>query len=467
MYHFPVDHSYDSPLEHAVPLECSHDASSSDAEANIINEVADWLQSQQFDDFWIPRDNHLRKVPRYITALRLHSQHRFEPAAGHHARACSETDAWPSLYKGQSLEEQVVEKVSWQRQENNKKQCAPRSMRNVWIDGTSLLRKHRTRAGSHSTVDSDSSSDVGFLSRLICQVSTPKNPKRRHNTLFANFPSRRNKNKDTLDTPTGSAKSRRTRLKPFHNLSSHAVQRIPSALRLRRTQSAPRNLEEDTKPVRPSYGPKRHSSNPSIGSPLNYPFEIPQIRRTSATPGEIHGEGHFDSVRLCGRGDLITAKEYNEEREANHVLHSEEHSRHTISLPAQIPEIASSSTTAISNATSSNATTIISGQPKYKGDYFASVHAATHVHDAKDDDIDPADDLKVEREDAGPSIDECPMLQKMFARMEASGEDDSSESDMETCRKRKSILGGANDLEHCIVERFKPREYNDSCREDK
>lgn len=407
-----------------------------------------------------------RRHPQRITALRLNSQHRFEPAAGHHARASSETDSWPGLYQGQSLEEQLAEQVSRNRRQDKNNQGVSRSKGNVWTDGASLLKKRRTRKGTRSTGDSDSSNDAGFFSRLICQVSTPKNPKRKHNTLFANFPTRKNKHKESLDTPTGSMKSRISRLKPFQNLSSTAVQRIPSSVRLRRTQSAPRNQEEDIVTIRPSYGPKRHSSNPSIGSPLNYPFEIPHIRRTSATPGEVYGEGDPNAVRMCGRGDLITAKEYVEEREANHVLHSEEHSRHALSLPARIAESDSSLSVALSNAVPANGKATVQSPPKYPSDYFASVHVATHVHDDKDSEIDPADDLKEEREDAGPSIDECPILQKMFEKMDAPREDDSSDSDMERFKKRKSILGGEDDVQHCILERFKPREEDRSSQEE-
>ncbi|KAH7392378.1 hypothetical protein DE146DRAFT_679784 [Phaeosphaeria sp. MPI-PUGE-AT-0046c] len=436
-----------------------------------MNEVADWLQLQASDDFWIPRDNHSRKLPptanqilpqmknsathlqhrsirenafgslilsitiqllascyttlpasgacnlpifpqrrqpQCITALRLHSQHRTEPAAGYHARASSETGSRPGTYEGQSLEEQLTQKVSQERGQNNNKQSAPRSMRHVWTNSTSLPRKKRTRAGSYLAVDSDSSSDVGFFSRLI-------------------------------------------------------LQRIPSVFRLRRTQSAPRSLKEDTKQVRPSYGAKHHSSNPSIGSPVSYPYEIPQIRRTSATLGELHAERNLDSsVRMCGRGDLITTKEYVEEREANIGLHLDEYSCHALTLPTQMPEIASSATVALSNAT-----TVTTSYQKRLVDYLAFMHRATQVHKNKDLETGSADDMKEVCDDAGPNIDECPVLQKMFAKTGAPGVDDSSDSDIEVRRKRRSILGGVDDMEHCIVEQFKPREDNDSLEEER
>jgi hypothetical protein len=50
-----------------------------------------------------------------VTALRLHSRYRFSPAAGHHARESSETSAWPGLYSGPHIGDQLVESSSRQR----------------------------------------------------------------------------------------------------------------------------------------------------------------------------------------------------------------------------------------------------------------------------------------------------------------------------------------------------------------
>ena len=55
-------------------------------------------------------------------------------------------------------------------------------------------------------------------------------------------------------------------------------------LRLRQTQSAPQFDADEARPTIGLHELRRRSTNPSIGSALNYPCEIPQIRRISATP---------------------------------------------------------------------------------------------------------------------------------------------------------------------------------------
>jgi hypothetical protein len=55
-----------------------------------------------------------RTCSTHITALRLHTLHRFEPAAGHHARVSSEIAARPELYAESALEEDVAEVVTLQ-----------------------------------------------------------------------------------------------------------------------------------------------------------------------------------------------------------------------------------------------------------------------------------------------------------------------------------------------------------------
>lgn len=60
--HERVGMSYGPRLEHASLPECSQDDSFHDAEAKIMTEVADWLQSQHFDDFWKPKADPSRKV---------------------------------------------------------------------------------------------------------------------------------------------------------------------------------------------------------------------------------------------------------------------------------------------------------------------------------------------------------------------------------------------------------------------
>ncbi|KAF1919349.1 hypothetical protein BDU57DRAFT_138669 [Ampelomyces quisqualis] len=494
--------------------EQEHHYTLSKVEAEIMSEVADWLQSYYMDAFWTPRGMQPRKLPptaiqillqaqnsqdptretsigaktfdlllqtialqllascythlpatsashlplfqqrtrpQSVTALRLHTHYQFEPAAGHHARASSETDCWPGLYPGPMREDRLAEAVSLQRTQRRESAFVPRFAANGWTDGPSGSESHHSRETSYPSTVSTSSSETeaGFFSRLICQASTPKNAKRKHNTLFTNLASRKRKKIGPLSTQSTRAKSRSNPAKHFQNLTSQAVQRIPSTFRLRRTQSAPRTAQ-DPVTVEYPYHRHRHSSNPSIGSPLEYPFEIPEIRRISATPAASQMENSVaQSVRLCGRGDLIAAESDMDDSQMNPFLHSN-NKRHKLSLPAQILEN-------VSPFAAVPVTTSTSRQPK---DYFASVQAATHVYDDKDQDVDAEDVLKEEREGAGPSIEQSPILQQIFAKMDASDDEYSSgsDSDMERGRKRKSIMIDASEVDRCIAGRFRCRQ---------
>lgn len=96
-------------------------------------------------------------------------------------------------------------------------------------------------------------------------------------------------------------------------VSSQPVQRIPSVHRLRHTQSAPRiEVDAEEAYVESPHDRKRHGSDPSIGSPLDYSFQIPQIRRTSITPSAswCPGSSEEGMMRACGRHDLITPEDY-------------------------------------------------------------------------------------------------------------------------------------------------------------
>ena len=56
-----------------------------------------------------------KREPELITSLRLHTQFRYCPAAGHHACNSSRDSSWPGLYSGPSLEDQLVEEMSCRR----------------------------------------------------------------------------------------------------------------------------------------------------------------------------------------------------------------------------------------------------------------------------------------------------------------------------------------------------------------
>ena len=109
-----------------------------------------------------------------VTALRLHSQHRFEPAAGHHARASSEAASWLGLHTAPTPEDLLAEAVSLQRRLKRSSDCITRVAASGWTDGSSAPVAHRTRGGSYSTVERTSSSEPGLFSRLICQAATQK-----------------------------------------------------------------------------------------------------------------------------------------------------------------------------------------------------------------------------------------------------------------------------------------------------
>jgi hypothetical protein len=48
--------------EDYIPATISDDFTSVKAETRIIREVADWLQSQECDEFWTPRARQPRRV---------------------------------------------------------------------------------------------------------------------------------------------------------------------------------------------------------------------------------------------------------------------------------------------------------------------------------------------------------------------------------------------------------------------
>ena len=229
---------------------------------------------------------------RLVTSLRLHSQYRFSPAAGWHARESSESSSWPGLYGGPSLEEKAAEVASLRRRmEKRRKEHKSESMftnlfekkssTRGWSDGPASTEEEiRTPFDSSS-----SGSEQSLLSKLTCQFSFSKRSKHRHPLLYDENPSINNNSR-----PVGYRRSilspNRAHTSPVYPTPTRAVQVIPSTLRLRRTQSTP-DKPSDTSLHRPDITfNRRNSSTPTTGSPLNYPYEIPEIRRISATTVE-------------------------------------------------------------------------------------------------------------------------------------------------------------------------------------
>jgi hypothetical protein len=233
-----------------------------------------------------------RKSVRLVTSLRLHSQYRFSPAAGWHARESSQSSSWPGLYTGPSLEEKVAEEASLRRRiEKHRKEHKSESMfanllrrksiTGDWSDGPASAEGGSRR----SFYSSSSGSEQSLLSKLTCQFSFLKRSKHRPHFLYDENPSISSNSRPvsyqrSIPSPT------RAHISPVHRTPTHAVQVIPSTLRLRRTQSTPHKLSDLSLP-RPDFRFDHHnSSTPTVGSPLIYPFGIPEIRRISATTAE-------------------------------------------------------------------------------------------------------------------------------------------------------------------------------------
>ena len=247
-----------------------------------------------------------RTGKKFVTALRAHSAFRLSPAAGHNARAQSEASPWPGLYTGPDREDILADIVSQRRRSAKRSsEYTPSFAASGWTNGPNDLPCQKRSSPSSSSLE------PGVFTRLTCQPSTPRNPYRKHNALFARALFCTSK-KDC--EPSGES----PRKKPFHKVATQAVQRIPSVMRLRHTQSNPR-MREDAHPENHTSdsSPKlvrRTSSDPSIGSKLRYNFDIPEIRRISATPNASHKAAQsFMSMRGAGRGDMISAHEFLDE----------------------------------------------------------------------------------------------------------------------------------------------------------
>ncbi|KAF2477893.1 uncharacterized protein BDR25DRAFT_308742 [Lindgomyces ingoldianus] len=279
-----------------------------------------------------------QKLPELATSLKLHAQYRFSPAAGHHAPCPSEASPWPGLYYGPCLEERVAEQVSKKRriQKHLRETSSSRSEepcpsggtdKREGSDGPTYPQIHDERRASISSSSSSSTSGQGLLSRWICQPSFSKAPRRRPNRLFLD---------NIFSTPTGrksiyphrhqSDNITQTRRSPAKNITSflHTRQRIPPTLLLRRTQSVPRRADNIVSPF-PPYSVlnlRRNNSTPTIRSPPQYPYEIPEIRHTSALT--------TSPLQADGRGEYLTAKEFLDETRlspahallVNHTTHS-------------------------------------------------------------------------------------------------------------------------------------------------
>lgn len=384
-----------------------------------------------------------RKQSKLITALRLQTLNQYPLAAGHHARTSSESAPWSGLYAGPSCEDRLLQQVQMQRFKAFSNESIPQTTARIWTDGPPPIRLDNSHSGVPSSSTSSSDNEYGLLSRFICQAGIPKHPRRRHNTLFSRRSSTRKKHKAQYAEPDLThVIKRRPRKKSRHQVTSQAVQRIPSALRLRHTQSAPR-IAVDEEGVADHHTSHRPSSNPSIGSALTYDFEIPRVHRTPATParGRHDYSPPNSSIRACGRGDLICMQDYFDDA----VLLSSNGKSHnqstTLLAPPQPVDLRSnhSPLPPSTGASFSRASTI-----DHLGNIYNMKSGFPNSGDADD-----------EQEALQLSGVESPDLRRILDDI-LTDDENSSGSEMEETRKRKNILNAAEGTEEAIVGKFAP-----------
>lgn len=244
-----------------------------------------------------------RTSKKFVTALHAHALYRFAPAAGHQARAPSESSPWPALYMGPEPEAVLAEALSQRRRSAKRSsEYIPSFAASGWVDGANEASGRRQRRGSSS------SSSNGVFKRLTCQPSAPQDPNRRHNTVFSRIMlcDRTKRDRDlSIRTPRAITQQK---------IVTQVVQRIPSIKRLGRTQSNPRGIPiSSLRHSIPDASPgkvRRASSDPSGGSRLRYAFDIPEIRRVSAAPNASHKANRSLSTRGVDRGDMIASQDY-------------------------------------------------------------------------------------------------------------------------------------------------------------
>ncbi|OCL11526.1 hypothetical protein AOQ84DRAFT_373900 [Glonium stellatum] len=253
-----------------------------------------------------------KREPEFITSLRLHTQSRYYPAAGHHARNSSRDSSWPGLYSGPSPEDKLAEEVSRRR----------------------LLKRHGFGEDGSSTVLLESRKDLSKLT----DGSPPSNSdsESRHQSADSHnsdssseeccfkkaWHSRRNPQKDpakpicegiqrhisTHSSSHSHASSKQEThrsnrpyphyhmaIRPVLHAEPHPLFVQPvKHLHLRRTRSVPRHIRNMTTPSTSSLPySRRNSSAPAI--------TLPAPTRTSVIPQARHGSASTE---------LLTALEF-------------------------------------------------------------------------------------------------------------------------------------------------------------
>lgn len=234
------------------------------------------------------------KGPTTVSALRLHSRARFSPAAGHHARECSESYAWPGLYNGPSIEEQLAERVSERRRlkkrqpdginnssygpvlegsgrpNSQRAEVVDRATKVIkWSDGPS--EEGEGRRSAQTSRGSSRAPHRSLLEKWSGWVCYPivKKPKR---TLYRCMPASHlpHKHRETSLSPPKPARA---------SPAQKVIARIPAVRWPRRTQSAPRKSSQDITDMKITR--RGSSSTPAFPSPWS--GQVPEIRYISAT----------------------------------------------------------------------------------------------------------------------------------------------------------------------------------------
>ncbi|KAH7118891.1 hypothetical protein B0J11DRAFT_79601 [Dendryphion nanum] len=288
-----------------------------------------------------------RLRPTTVSSLKLHSRYRFSPAAGHHARECSENFPWPALYDGPSLEDSLAERISSRRrlhlythqtspstcdgsqtdlteqqtllqdtvpcpmscQESSRMEVVADDVQksSEWVDRSSrpelrILRLPDSPPFSNSSKEKS----PGFFTKLWCRpsLSCRQNPQ---TSLFSRFSFTSSNKSITATRPQLKSPASFTNLKNPGISTKRQIPNVPSRHRLRCTQSDTGITHPNQTSRLTSEAMSPHSSsNPTLASSPYDTRVIPEIRFQSAT---TIGQS---SAWVCGRNELLCSTIFDE-----------------------------------------------------------------------------------------------------------------------------------------------------------
>lgn len=399
---------------------------------------------------------------QFVLILPLHSQHRFTPVASLYVKGPLKAAPSPDFCAFPSPRQTTLERRVPRRRRISSSEHILSFSRYGWTDGATteilpdeIARKqpqdessppvnsHATNFATQRSQSPDnngritrwhdisrSSSSVdktGFLSKLTCQPSTSKhakqNPRIRVLKLLRKDPIRSDQVPTTIRPLPQCIKSSK-----LQQLTSKAVQRMPSAIRIRRTQSAPRNVAEKATQTAKALQPRRHSSDPSTRRSLTPHCAIPQIRRISATPAASNCQyaSTTGSVRGSGRSELSPTHEPFEEARRNQI---ELWQSKALFPPQQMKNTPPPSIRSFTSSFKTRRHTLPVG-------YLNRVNSHDHASD-KTEDLGVAGKGVCAQDSL---VNNCPQLPMASSTMPYGDEEDSSDSELGLLKKRKSIL---------------------------